>query len=144
MNGDNIFYLTLTYDMLVRGFDYMKLHNLNILARPYWISINHGFSFDFVLQNKNIIDKMFVNNSQKLPDSYKFNGFFKKNIDRAKNMNFENYFGMMLFDYYKYTYREIFYSFKENPYWKSINITEPFINENTTKQFIDTYYINKI
>lgn len=144
INGENIFYLDLTYDMLVRGVDYMKLHNLNILARPYWITIDHGFSFDFVLQKKHMINKLFIDNSQKLQDGYKYYSFFKKNIDRGKIMNFENYFGMLLFNYYRYTFREIFFSFKENPYWKSINICEPFINEATTQIFADRHSINKI
>ena len=142
LDGDDMFYLNLTYEMLLRGVKYMKQNNKTIIARPYWITVERGFSFGFILQKKSFADKLLYDIINNMPDEYKYEGFFNKNLDITKNMNCDNLFGMILFNYLKLNYKDVFFAFKESPDWHmALSINEPFINKITTKQFNEKYEI---
>lgn len=114
----------------------MHINNKEIMSRPYWITINRGWSFGFVIQKRNIFDKMFIFNVDELDEEYKNDGFKSKNIDLYKNQNLDNYFGMILQYIFKLEPRDLFFYFNMFPYWNNAkNVDQPFIDVENTEAF---------
>lgn len=145
MDGDDMFYEKLSCDDLIRLYTFTKSNNLPILSRPYWITINRGWSFGFVIQKKELLRNMFILNSSMLSDDFKKEKFKEKNKDLTKCLNLDNYFGLILFDYYKAPVNALFFHFKSFPYWDNcINDDQKFINKETTEKFCKFFNIPEI
>lgn len=136
LDGDDMFYSKLTVNDLLNGIKYVKENNLEIISRPYWITVNRGWSFGFVIQKRNLINKMFILDYENLSNEYKKDNFIKNNIDIAKVLNLDNYFGMILIKHYNYSYNKLFFYFNSFPYWADCeNNDQKFITSEVTKNF---------
>jgi hypothetical protein len=145
IDGDDMFYNKLCINDLQNLYNYVCLNNIEILFRPYWITVNRGWSFGFGIQKKQLINKMFIFNPTELDSSFKGNNYRNKNIDAAKAMNLDNFFGLILINYYKLPYENLFFYFKSFPYWcDSINDDQKYINNITTENFCKKYNIIEI
>ncbi len=145
IDGDDMFYDNLTANDLNNLYNFAKSNNASILSRPYWITVNRGWSFGFVIQKKELLKNMFVFNSFMLGNNFKKDGFKEKNKDMIKCLNLDNYFGMILFDYYKIPCNKLFFHFKSFPFWSDcVNTDQQFINKTTTEKFCNFFNIIEI
>lgn len=138
LDGDDMFYDDLQLQDILNVIQYMKDNNKKILARPYWITYDRGWSFGFVIQRKSLLDIMFIFNPDDLPSQYKNNEFKKKICDFKKICNLDNYFGMILTYYHNIDLKDLFFYFKNFPYWiNARNPKEKYIDYKITKIFCE-------
>jgi hypothetical protein len=117
LDADDMYYTNTNLRDILKLKNYMIENNLEILARPYWILQNRGWSFGFVMQKRTILDKMFIFNYNDLSSEFKGIKFKVINRDIYKVMNLDNYFGMILIDYYKIPIEKLFFHFQKNKKW---------------------------
>jgi len=135
LDADDMYYRWLTVDHIYRLYDYFIKNKLFLLARPYWITINKWWSFWFVLQDNNFIYSL-------LKKEFRNFYFFCKNNKFLPNLDiFIHYY---LFEILKYKYKDVFFYFRDFPYWSNAINVEKFINFKTTKEFCRKYNIVSI
>ena len=117
LDADDMHYTNTNLNDILKLHSHMITNQLEILARPYWILKNRGWSFGFVMQKRTILDKMFIFNSESLTNAFKKEQFYEKNRDFSKVLNLDNYFGMILMDYYGLPAEKLFFHFVKNSKW---------------------------
>jgi hypothetical protein len=149
LDGDDMFYKKLTVQDLINGVEYMDKNNLEIISRPYWITINRGWSFGFVIQKRSILDKLFIFNYNEIPNEYKIENLHYKNINPSLGINcginLDIYFGLILACYHGKSFTELFFYYKSFPYWSDCeNQDQQFIDYNVTREFCIKHNIEGI
>jgi hypothetical protein len=117
------------------------------MSRPYWVTLGRGWSFGFVIQKRNLLEKMFILNFEDLPKTYRNDELrsVRKSIEEveAAHMGVGNlgvYFGAILIHHYKWGYRDLFFHLKRHLFWNnSRNVDQQFINLEVTKDFCGKY-----
>lgn len=143
IDGDDMFYDDLDLEGILDVILYMHQNNLDTMSRPYWI-LRGDWSFGFVIQNRRLLDQMYVLDVQNLPDTYKNDSLRRvvKSMEIVNYLNLDVYFGVLLMHYHKWGYRELFFHLNRHPFWNnSKNANQPFIDSKSTKIFCEKYRI---
>jgi hypothetical protein len=146
LDGDDMFYEDLHLEDILDVVRHMKVNALVSLTRPYWAAIANVWSFGFTVQKRDLLNQMFILDPQNLPERYKKTRLLElARQEHDAMLNLDAYFGVILFHYYRWGYRESYFHLRRHPYWNnSINVAQKDITTELTRAFCDRYDIHAL